>query len=109
MLTVSLPFVYAAGDKMPVLGAATRNGNTTLGAGVVIRTVLESIASTLLTFFGLKARAGASAAKTWFNELTTAAAVRSCQSVNLTPCRIEKSHVVGLDCFHEVASEGIIF
>ena len=97
---------YAAGARIPVLGAARRSGSRTLGSGVVMRTVMSPVAATDATTLGENARAGASAASTWFSAPATAAASRSSPFWNFTPSRIVTSHSVGETCSQPVASAG---
>src|SRR5690349_2028904 len=94
---------------MPVLTLASLNGTSGLSEGVVTRTVLASLASTLLTMLGLNARAGTLALRTDVRDAATDSAVRSVPSWNLTPSRMVKSHSSGEACFHSVARKGTTF
>ena len=89
-----------------MLGDASRSGSRTLGLGVVMRTVRSPVAATEATTLGENARAGASAASTWFSALATAAASRASPLWNFTPSRTVKSHSVGDTCSQPVASAG---
>jgi hypothetical protein len=91
---------------MPVLTLASRYGRSALGAGVSIRTVASPAASTDETTSGVNAPGGASALSTCRSERTTASAVRSVPSWNVTPSRSVNSQAVGSVCRQSVASIG---
>src|SRR5260370_6225838 len=81
-------------------------GTSGLGAAVWIRTVSEAVAWTEIRSVGLSARGGVLLLRTYFSELTTAAASKFDPSWNFTPCLKVKSQVSGSTRFHDVARPG---